>query len=102
MKTFLLTALFLTASLSSLLGDESKRDCEKFYVDSRDVAIENDQIYVRLDQVWVPALSISTDATGIYASVDPWHIRWICPRCTYNNSGEDSNCYKCGLARPKR
>lgn len=83
---------------------------EKIYVQSSQIAINNEGIFVHIENEWIPAESIGFDSLGLFAAKfsNPDHSPWKCRRCGFINAYWSDNCQgpwgdgKCLAPRPPK
>jgi len=80
---------------------------QKIYVEPAQIAFSDQWILACIEGEWVSVDAIYRDAQGLYVlNKNPYHSRWICPECWFNNNGWDETCQndlpsgKCGYPRP--
>lgn len=80
---------------------------DKVYINSKDVMVANNGIYLNFDDNVIQVSGISFDENGIYfESPDlnsiPTHQAWICPNknCLHHNISWNKQCSKCGGSPP--
>lgn len=102
---FIQCTLLLCTSASSLPAfchtnqniDQEEVQLEKIYIDSSNIQIDKKQIYVYLDEDWVPTNAIYSDTQGTY--IIQTKGGWTCSRCDYYNEDNNWTCDKCGARR---
>ncbi|MES2272913.1 MAG: hypothetical protein V4487_01830 [Chlamydiota bacterium] len=92
---------FVNILASAALHGEgiSRVDSEKIYIDPLDVAIVGKEIMICLNNEWIPSSAVRSDARGLYLEWSDY-LRWLCPRCRWNNDPQNDFCEKCKLPRP--
>ena len=98
------------ALLSTDPRNQLEEECapRKYYVQASQLAFVNQEIFAQVENDWIPVNGVHSDTHGIYVlSNHPYHTRWRCGYCGYNNNSWDTTCQnelpngkKCGNARP--
>lgn len=69
---------------------------EKIYVPFENITLQENNIFVFLEQQWIAVEQLCSDKNGLYLkSVSTW----TCPSCGYKNKkGNGNQCAFCGLS----
>lgn len=100
----LLFYIFTATALGSLASSIAN---DKIYVNSKDVMIAENGIFIHHDGAILLVDNIAFDGQGIYVSssgmIDiPQHQTWICPNknCLHANVPWNKTCSNCGRKAP--
>ncbi len=75
-------------------GPVAKKD--RIYINPKDIAFNNNEMYVSINNNLVQTSAVYSDATGVY--VDQNQISWTCG-CGYHNTTNVWTCDGCGRRR---
>lgn len=100
--------ILLTALATSVFTQQpEQQELSNIYIHSSQIVFLNNAIFANFQEELIPVRAIYADAYGLIASIDWSRVRWICPRCGYNNDGDATTCQKalrtggtCGERRP--
>jgi len=98
MKAVVAVCLSIIYSLSA----EQTITCKKTYVNPNEVILEESSIFVHINNFWLRAVSLHTDAHGLYVIQDERiHGPWQCkkPGCLTQNEEWRDFCKQCGTPR---
>jgi hypothetical protein len=89
-----LMSLLLLSSFVSLFGHDRTED--KIYLKENEIAIQNNQLHVFIENQWLPTQSLLSDANGIYVLGGKWYEPWTCGHCGFTNPPLRLVCGNCG------
>jgi len=106
---YFLTFILSPLALSQLSGENNccqmhmndscmpNERIEKIYLNPEDVIVEQECLYVVIEDHMIPATQINADEHGVFFTVDCYQPMgtWMCPRCGYTNTWFDSSCNNC-------
>ena len=72
--------------------------CEKFYIESNQINVTQDGIFILNEDSWIMTDAIRHDGSRLYVSSlsEEWSVTWTCPYCNHVNGILDKKCQKCG------
>lgn len=91
MRFFILFSMFCLGPLFS----ENKSE-GKIYLDAKEIAIQENQILILIDNQWQTAEALFADANGIYVLGRKWYEPWECGFCGVTNPPHRLSCWNCG------
>lgn len=108
MRYALFLAIFALLSPTAFYGNPVEEP-QKIYVQPAQIVINDQGIFVYVENEWISAESISIDSYGMYAQCSNPDLRtWRCTRCNFINAYWDDYCQgsfgdgKCLAPRPPR
>ena len=108
MKNFYLFCVFILNSLF-LWGNPQNSPCfleqEKTYVHLDQIHIDEEGIFVQIDNEWIPISGVYFDHSGLF--IQNVELRgnpssWVCSNCGTSNLRYKKVCVKCGVRRKGR
>jgi len=91
------------SSIASFKTEEINLDQDKIYVNSEQLAITPEGIFVNTNAGWLKTSGVQSDANGLYITsvlADQWSVFWKCPKCDYSNTPFSRKCSNCGYVPP--
>lgn len=92
---YLLLALCSLSSVQALENQVAQKN--RIYVKPTDIAFQNNEMYVSVNNNQVQTNAVYSDTTGVF--VDANKIGWRCGRCNYVNTENLWTCDNCGHPR---
>ena len=86
-------ALFAILCFASLYSHNKIED--RIYLDGSHIAINNNQLFVCIENQWMPTDALFSDANGVYVLGRKWYEPWECSYCGAVNPPTRLVCWNC-------
>jgi hypothetical protein len=83
----------LLCALTPLFGEAKTED--KTYLNASQIALQENQIFVFINNQWQSAEALFSDANGIYLLGRKWYETWECGVCGAMNPPHPFVCWRC-------
>ena len=108
MKIFSLFCIFILNGLF-LWGNQENSPCflehEKTYINLDQIHIDQEGIFVQIDNEWIPTSGLYFDSSGMFVQSVEFRRNpssWVCSSCGTSNLKYRKVCVKCGVRRKGR
>lgn len=88
-----LVCLFSSSYFFAAESEES----DKIYLNPGQIVVSENNIYLELDNQWVPVKAVLVDKRGVYTK--PCFLAWDCSSCGWPNNSRALVCANCGHPR---
>ncbi len=86
--------LSLFCCFASLYCTEQVED--KIYLTNEQVSIQDQQLFVFVENQWRPTNALFSDGNGVYILARSWYEPWECSFCGAVNPPHRFVCWNCG------
>lgn len=87
-----LTVFLALFGFATLFGKNKSED--KIYLNSDQIAIQNNQLFVFLENQWIPTNALFSNENGVYVE-KKWYEPWECSYCQAVNPPTNLVCWRC-------
>lgn len=78
---------------TSLFSENKSED--RIYLDGNQIAFQNNQLFVFVENQWTTTNALFSDANGVYILARKWYEPWECGYCGAVNPPTNFVCWNC-------